>query len=116
MNQELTTIVDSKTAEDGKILALVAHFPVLGTVIAWVINLSKKNEFTSFYIRQMIGYQILTFLTQGIIVTLLGGFIAKIIGLILFVFWVLSIIGAFTSELKLMPIVGAYFQKIFRSL
>lgn len=116
MKKDITTVVDSQTANDGKILALVAHFPVLGTVIAWIINLSKKNEFISFYVRQMIGYQILTFLAEGIIASIFGGFIAWILGVALFIFWVLSIFGAFTGELKLMPIVGAYFQKIFRSL
>jgi len=115
MNREITT-VDRQTTSAGKILALIAHFPVLGTVIAWLINLDKKNDFISFYVRQMIGYQILTFLIEGIILSTFGWFIAKILGFVLFIFWLLSLFGAFSGELKLMPIFGSYFQKIFRSL
>ena len=115
MNQDVT-IVDSQTAKDGKLLALLSHFWVIGTIAAWVLNLSKKNEFSAFYIRQMIGFQLLTFIVEGIVVSILGSFIAKVIGLFLFIFWVMSLFGSLSDKLKLMPVVGSYFQKIFRSL
>lgn len=115
MSQEVT-IVDEQTAKDGKLLAILSHFWILGTIIAWILNLSKKNEYAAFYIRQMIGLQVLGFLVEGIIVYILGGFIAKILGIALFVLWLISLFGAFSDKLKLIPVVGAYFQKIFRSL
>ncbi len=114
MTQEVT-IVDETTTKEGKIWALVAHFPVLGTLIAWIVNLNKKNDYTAFYVRQMIGYSLLSFLIE-VIVGAISGTIAGILGIALFVLWVISLIGAFTNELKLMPVVGAYFQKVFRSL
>jgi len=116
MKQDITTIIDAETTKNGKLLALLSHFWIIGTVIAWVLNLKKGNEFASFYIRQMIGYQILIFLVEGIVVSILGSFIAWLLGMFLLLFWFLSIFGAITGELKLMPIVGTYFQKIFRSL
>lgn len=115
MHQDLVTTVDEKTTKDGKILAIIAHFPVLGTLIAWVLNLTKKNEFISFYTRQMIGYQVLTCLIEGV-VSRISGFIAWGFGIALFIFWIISLFGVFNDKLKLMPIVGPYFQKIFRSL
>ena len=115
MNQDITTVVDSETIKDGKLIALLAHFWIIGTVIAWVINLSKKNEFSAFYIRQMIGYQVLTCLIEGVL-SRISGFIAWVFGVVLFIFWVISLFGVFNDKLKLMPVVGTYFQKIFRSL
>jgi len=116
MNQDITTVVDSETIKDGKLIALLAHFWIVGTVISWVINLSKKNEFSAFYIRQMIGYQVLVFLTEGIVLSVFGKFIAWLLGMFLLLFWFLSLFGAVSGKLKLMPVIGAYFQKIFRSL
>ena len=114
MSQEVT-IVDEQTAKDGKVLAIVSHLWVIGTIIAWVLNLKKQNEFASFYIRQMIGFQLLAFIIE-IIVGRISGTIAGILGFGLIILWFISIIGAFSNKLKLMPVVGEYFQKIFRSL
>jgi len=113
MNEIIVT--DEQTTKDGKLLAIVAHFPILGTLIAWILNLKKNNEFTSFYVRQMIGYQLLAFIIEAI-VSKFSGTLETILGIVLFVFWIISIIGAITGKLKLMPVVGEYFQKLFRSL
>ena len=115
MSQEVT-IVDEQTAKDGKLLALLSHFFIIGTIIAWVLNLKKQNEFAAFYIRQMIGWHLLLFLIEGIVYSIFGWFIAKILFYILIFIWLTSIFGAFSNKLKLMPVVGEYFQKIFRSL
>lgn len=114
MSQEVT-IVDEQTAKDGKFLAILSHFWIVGTLIAWVLNLKKKNEFAGFYIRQMIGFQILGFVIEAVVAGI-SGTIASILGFVLFIFWILSLFGAFSDKLKPMPVIGEYFQKIFRSL
>lgn len=113
MNEVIVT--DEQTTKDGKLLAIVAHFWVIGTIAAWILNLKKGNEFTAFYVRQMIGFQLLGFLIE-FVVGKISGTIAFVLGGLLLVFWVLSLIGAATGKLKLMPVVGEYFQKLFRSL
>ncbi|MFD0992062.1 hypothetical protein [Tenacibaculum geojense] len=104
------------TASDGKMLAIISHFWVIGTLISWVLNLSKKNTFTAFYNRQMIGWHLLTFLNGWLIYNYLGGFIKWILGVILFIFWIISLFGAITGKEKLIPVFGTYFQNFFRSL
>jgi len=115
MSQEVI-VVDEQTAKDGKLLAILSHFWVIGTIIAWVLNLKKQNEFTSFYVRQMIGFQLVSFLLQAIVSSIVGGFITWVLGVVLFAFWVISLIGSFGTDLKFMPFIGEYFQKIFKSL
>ena len=94
---------------DGKTKAIVAHITLIGWIIALVLNSQEKDEYASFYIRQMLGLLIIGFL--GII-----PFLGFIIGIAALVLWIISLIGAASGEQKLVPIVGQYFQDWFKSL
>lgn len=94
---------------DGKTKAIVAHLTLIGWIIALVLNSQQKDEFASFYIRQMLGLIILNFVW---IIPILGW----IVGIVVLVLWILSIIGAASGEQKLTPVVGQYFQDWFKSL
>lgn len=100
--------------KEGKLFAVVSHFWLIGLVIAWVLNLKKQNTFTNFYVRQMLGFNLLLFLEGGL--AFLGGFIKWVLGVVLFVFWLISVFGAITGEKKLIPFFGPYFQDWFKSL
>lgn len=94
---------------DGKTKAIVAHLTLIGWIIALVLNSQQKDEFASFYIRQMLGLIILNFVW---IIPILGW----IVGIVVLVLWILSIIGAASGEQKPTPVVGQYFQDWFKSL
>jgi uncharacterized membrane protein len=94
---------------DGKTKAIVAHITLIGWIIALVLNSQEKDEYASFYIRQMLGLIILNLVW---IIPILGW----IVGLVVLVFWVISIIGAASGEMKLLPVVGQYFQDWFKAL
>jgi len=94
---------------DGKTKAIVAHITLIGWIIALVLNSQEKDEYASFYIRQMLGLLIISFL--GFIPFL--GIIFGIAGLVL---WIISLIGAASGEMKTLPVVGQYFQDWFKSL
>ena len=51
--------MENTSVNEGKTAAIISHFWVVGLIIAFVMNNSKKNYFTSFYIRQMIGLNLL---------------------------------------------------------
>lgn len=110
------TRADKQSAEDGKLLAMVSHFFILGTIISWILNLNKQNSFVSFYNRQMIGWHLLIFLNGWLIYAFFGGFIKFIIWGVLIFLWITSLFGAMKEKETLIPVFGAYFQKIFRSL
>jgi uncharacterized membrane protein len=74
-----------------------------------VLNSQEKDEYASFYIRQMLGLLIISFLG---FIPLLG----IIFGIAALVFWILSLIGAASGEMKELPVVGHYFQDWFKTL
>ncbi|MFD2542663.1 DUF4870 domain-containing protein [Lacinutrix gracilariae] len=100
-----------KVLSDGKNVAIIAHFTIIGLIIALVMNTTdKKTEYASFYIRQMVGLTISAIILGFIPV------IGWIISLLFVVGWVLSLIGALSNEKKPLPVIGALFQDWFKSL
>ncbi|TVR84398.1 MAG: hypothetical protein EA409_01070 [Saprospirales bacterium] len=96
---------------DGKTKAIVAHITLIGWIVALVLNQSdKRDEFASFYIRQMLGLIIASILLSFIPI------IGWILSIVIIVFWVMSLIGAAGGELKTTPWIGHYFQDWFKAL
>lgn len=94
---------------DGKTKAIIAHITLIGWIIALVLNSQEKDEFASYYIRQMLGLILLSIVG---IIPILGW----IVGLIAIILWVFSIVGAASGEMKPVPVVGEYFQQWFKGL
>ena len=95
---------------DGKTKAIVAHITLIGWIIALVVNSNEKDEFASYYIRQLLGLYL-----AGIVLSLIP-IIGWIISIVIFVFWIMSLIGAIQGEKKETPIIGKYFQEWFKAL
>ncbi len=96
-------------ADDGKVYAILAHLWLVGWLIVFVLNMDKKNEFVSFYLRQLLGIIILSLLS---IIPIVGW----IWGIFVFVLWIISLIGALSGEQKLVPIFGKMFQNWFKNI
>jgi len=99
-----------KKANDGKNVAIIAHVTLIGWVIALVMNNGDKTELGSFYIRQMLGLIILSIVFAFIPI------VGWILNLLMFVLWIMSLIGALSGEKKLTPVLGEHFQKWFSSI
>lgn len=95
---------------DGKTNAIVSHLFLIGWVIALVINSNDKDELASFYIRQNLGLML-----AGMILVMIP-VIGWIVSIAIFVFWIMSFIGAVQGEKKETPILGKYFQDWFKAL
>ncbi len=95
---------------DGKTKAIVAHITLIGWIIALVVNSNENDEFASYYIRQLLGLYL-----AGIVLLLIP-IIGWIISIVIFVFWIMSLIGAIQGEKKETPIIGKYFQEWFKAL
>ncbi|WP_405574075.1 DUF4870 domain-containing protein [Winogradskyella sp. Asnod2-B02-A] len=97
---------------DGKNVAIIAHIWWIGWIIALIMNNGeKKTELGSFYIRQMLGLLLFSFLSW--IPIPYFPFIIGVIGLVL---WIISLMGALSGEKKPVPIIGEQFQDWFKSL
>ncbi|TVQ03410.1 MAG: hypothetical protein EA359_09685 [Balneolaceae bacterium] len=96
---------------DDKTKGIVAHITLIGWIVALVLNQGEnKGELASFYIRQMLGLIILSFVLGFI------PFLNLIAWIVLLVFWVMSLVGSLNGEKKLTPFVGEHFQNWFKAL
>ncbi|MGF7140904.1 hypothetical protein [Roseimarinus sediminis] len=94
---------------DAKVKAIIAHFTLIGWIIALVINSNQRDEYTSFYLRQTIGIHVIGMLLGMVPV------VGWILAIVLFAFWLLSLIYAVQGDMKVIPF-GEYFQDWFRGL
>ncbi len=108
--------MSNSTSDNGKTTAIVAHLWIIGFIIAIVMNGSKKEEFASFYIRQMLGLLILS-IGFGVLFYIVSvPFVPYIVNVLMLILWVLSFIGAIQGEKKLTPVVGEQFQQWFKGI
>ncbi len=108
--------MENQTVNEGKTAAIISHFWIIGVIIAFVLNLNKKNSFASFYIRQTLGLNILQFLNGLIVYKFLGGLAGWIVGALLFILWGISFIAVLKEEKKLVPVVGDFFQNLLKGI
>lgn len=94
---------------DGKNVAIIAHIHLIGWIIALIMNSSNKNEFASFYIRQMLGLIILSLFVW---IPILGW----ILGIAILVAWIMSLVNALGGKMKPTFLFGNQFQEWFKSL
>ena len=93
---------------DDKTKAIIAHITLIGWLITLIINLTeKKTSLASFYLRQLLGIHLASMLATAI------PKIGWIIVVFVFIFWLISLIGAIKGEKAEVPWVGEYFQKWF---
>lgn len=97
--------------------ALVAYLTILGAVIAiFMNNEEKKTEFASFHIRQALGI-FLSFFLLGYFVGYADSWtVSSAFYLFYFILWIYGFSGALSGQKRLIPVVGAFFQKTFKSL
>ena len=101
---------------DAKVKAIVAHITLIGWIIALVVNMNQKEELASYYIRQTLGIWLTGFVLGFVnIVPILGQIVWLVGMIILFVFWVMSLIWAINGEMKPIPWIGHYFQDWFKT-
>jgi len=108
--------MNKNTINEGKTLALVAYLTLIGTLIAFFMNQEKRNSFTSFHVRQALGLGLL-YIAIGYIVSSLDSMMVSMSFWIFFsVLFLYGIFGAITGSANKIPILGDFFQDLFKSL
>ncbi|MEL4454506.1 hypothetical protein [Lutimonas vermicola] len=106
----------NQTVQEGKTIAIISYITVIGTLIAFIMNQNKQNYFASFHIRQAIGIFVL-----GLLVNFLQrytdfGWLDMLLGIGVFILWIIGLIGAIQGEEKRVPLLGDQFQEWFRNI
>jgi uncharacterized membrane protein len=108
--------MDDNTVKEGKKIATISYITLIGAVIALFMNNDKKNPFASFHIRQALGI----FLSFFALSYLVGGFDSWMISssfyIFYFILWIYGFTGALQGEMRVIPLVGDFFQKLFKSI
>ena len=116
-----TTPEPPVSAKEDTTVALLAYLTIIGFVVAIVLHSSKKTALGAFHLRQTLGLFITALViwipcliismipVVNLVMVILGP--AVMVGL--FVLWIIGFIAAINGQQKLMPVVGAHYQKWF---
>lgn len=103
-------------AKDGRTTAVVAYITIIGTIIAYFMNLDTKNPFASFHIRQAFGIHI-TFYLLGVLVGMFNSWlISSAFYIFVFILWGYGLFTAIKGEQRPVPLLGEYFQNWFSTI
>jgi len=100
---------------EGKTLAIVSYFTFVGLIIAIIMNLEKRNPFTYFHARQMLGL-IIMLLVSNVSEKYINSWLGTLFWAITFVSWLYGLYTAYKGESKPIPVVGELFQDWFRKI
>lgn len=104
------------SAENEKQTAIIAYLTLIGTVIAIFMNSENKNSFASFHIRQALGI-FLTFFALGYPIGYFDSWmVSSAFYIFFFILWIYGFMGALNGEQKMVPLVGGFYQQLFKSL
>ncbi len=102
---------DNKT--DPKVIAIISYITFVGWLAALILQQNSKAEFSSFHIRQSLGIHLLSAVSWVVVWIPVVGWV---VGIFIFVLWLLGLISAIQDQMKPLPVVGDYFQDWFKSL
>jgi uncharacterized membrane protein len=97
---------------DAKTKAIISHLFGIGWLIALIMNMNNKEELASYFIRQNLGLIIIAIALRIIgYIPVLGTAVWIAGGIIVFVFWLMSLIWSIQGEMKPVPWIGDKFQE-----
>lgn len=104
------------TVTEGKSIAITSYILIIGVLIAMSMNAENKNKFASFHIRQALGLS-LTFIAVGTIISGLQiPMMTYSLWIFIIVLWTYGFITAIKGETTPTPLLGGFYQKIFKSI
>ena len=98
------------TSTDPKVIAIIAHIPVIGWFIALIMNNQHRSQLASFYVRQTVGLFVTSLLLY--FVPFIGNIVFITINLLL----IYSFVHALNGKQEPIPFIGDLYQDIFKGL
>lgn len=104
------------SVEEGKTTAIVSYLTIIGAVIAIFMNQEKQNGFASFHIRQALGIFVSFFLLSYFVGNIDSWTASIAFYIFYFVLWIYAFLGVIQGKMMLIPLLGQFFQKIFKNV
>ncbi|MFI2743723.1 hypothetical protein ACG2LH_13360 [Zhouia sp. PK063] len=108
--------MNNTTVKEGKNMAIIAYLTIFGVIIAFSMNVDKKNDFASFHIRQSLGLWLLFLFISAFIGYFDSIAISAAFYLVFIVLWIYGFSGALAERKQQIPLVGSLFQSMFASI
>jgi len=100
-----------------KAIGIIAYITIIGLIIAFILNMEKKDAFGGFHIRQALGIAVSGIAMSFIAVVPVIGWILAVVGsLLVLVMWVIGIINAISGNMKPVPVLGEKFNEWFQGV
>ncbi|PIE51388.1 hypothetical protein CSA37_11715 [Candidatus Fermentibacteria bacterium] len=93
--------IGAKEIEDGKVLAGISYFGLIGFIIAMLAG--RDNRFTMFHAQQSLLISLLFFVR---FIPFTPWILDMIVGFIVFFFFIIGLINGFSGKVQPLPLVG----------
>jgi uncharacterized membrane protein len=108
--------MDNQTIKEGKTIAIISYILIFGPLIALSMNSENKNSFASFHTRQGLGLTI-SFIILGVSISFFESiYVAGSMWIFISVLAMYGIFSAAMGKTTNLPILGSFFQKVFKNL
>ena len=107
--------MQQSTIKEGKTLAIVSYLTFIGLIFAIIMNLEKRNPFTTFHIRQMLGLMIFL-IFSNLVEQYVNSLLGTAFWIITFAGWILALYSAIKEHYKPIPVFGEKFQEWFKNI
>ncbi|WP_417887847.1 hypothetical protein [Zunongwangia sp.] len=102
--------------QKGKTTAVVSYITPVGFIIALFMNMDDKHKLASFHIRQALGTHIIFYLLGTLASMFTNFYVPTAFYLVYVIMVIYGLVSAVQGEFRLIPFIGIYFQKWFKSI
>ena len=116
-----TNSAPASSGIDGKTIAIISYFSVVGWIIAYVLFSSNKSQMAAYHLRQSLALILggiacyIIFIILLFIIPFISFFI-WILGVVLLVLWIMGLVSAINGQEKPIPVIGPMAQQIFAGI
>ena len=100
-------------SSNAQLIAIISYLAFIGWIIAFILYQNDKSELAIYHLRQSLGLNILGIFGMFLFWIPFIGWIASIL---FFVLWIMGFISAAQGETKPIPLVGDFFQDLFKGI
>jgi len=95
---------------NAQLVAILSYITPIGWIIALILHLDKKTSLGGFHLRQG-----LIILAASVLISWIR-YINWILGIILFILWIMGLVSAVKGTQKVVPLIGKFGQEWFKGL
>ncbi|MCX8526451.1 DUF4870 domain-containing protein [Chryseobacterium formosus] len=102
-----------------KTLSILSYITIIGWIVSFIKSKDHlpKNDLVTYHLRQGLGFFLVSFILNialSIIVAMIPSlYFINLVGIVLFIIWIIGIINAANEQKKALPIIGKAFENKF---